>query len=130
MSIHPRVATPRTSLASHTPSQREEGSGHAATIELSPRQKLVRTNQIRALRRSHRRCHGVQLRHNVFSGRMSAAYYLTAMVNNCVPRRQLGSCSVTRPFLSLRRGVACETNPEQGVATRDSYRTSNMSKRV
>ena len=26
------------------------GSGHAATIELSPRQKLVRTNQIRALR--------------------------------------------------------------------------------
>ena len=41
------------SLASHTPSQREEGSGHAATIELSPRQKLVRTNQIRALRSSH-----------------------------------------------------------------------------
>ena len=35
------------------PSQREEGSGHAATIELSPRQKLDVTNQIRALRRSH-----------------------------------------------------------------------------
>ena len=27
----------------------------------------------------------------------------TAMFDNCVPRRQLGSCSVTRPFLSLRR---------------------------
>ena len=25
------------------------------------------------------------------------------MVDNCVPQRQLGSCSVTRPFLSLRR---------------------------
>ena len=34
---------------------------------------------------------------------MSASYYLTVMVDNCVPRRQLGSCSVTRPFLSLRR---------------------------
>ena len=41
------------SLASHTLRRREEGSGHAATIELSPRQKLVVTNQIRALRRSH-----------------------------------------------------------------------------
>ena len=38
-----------------------------------------------------------------FSQIMSASYYLTAMVDNCVPRRQLGSCSVTRPFLSLRR---------------------------
>ena len=35
-----------TSLASHTLC-REEGSGHAATIELSPRQKLDVTNQIR-----------------------------------------------------------------------------------
>ena len=34
---------------------------------------------------------------------MSASYYLTAMFDNCVPRWQLGSCSVTRPFLSLRR---------------------------
>ena len=34
---------------------------------------------------------------------MSASYYLTAMVNNCVSWRQLGSCSMTRPFLSLRR---------------------------
>ena len=25
------------------------------------------------------------------------------MVDNCVPRQQLGSCSVTRPFFSLRR---------------------------
>ena len=34
---------------------------------------------------------------------MLASYYLTAIVNNCTPRRQLGSCSVTRPLLSLRR---------------------------
>ena len=34
---------------------------------------------------------------------MSASYYLTAMFNNCVPQRQLRSCNVTRPFLSLRR---------------------------
>ena len=46
------------------PSQREEGSGHAATIELSPRQKLDVTNQIRALFVDHICCHGVQLCHN------------------------------------------------------------------
>ena len=53
---------------------------------------------------------------------MSASYYLTATFDNCVPRRQLGSCSidkgiliiiygcsVTRPFLSPAKGVACET---------------------
>ena len=40
------------SLASHTLC-REEGSGHAASIELSPRQKLDMTNQIHAVRRSH-----------------------------------------------------------------------------
>ena len=34
---------------------------------------------------------------------MSASYYPTAMFYNCVPWRQLGSCSVTRPFLSLQR---------------------------
>ena len=34
---------------------------------------------------------------------MSAFYYLTAMVDNCVPWQQLNGCSVTRPFLSLRR---------------------------
>ena len=33
---------------------------------------------------------------------MSASYYLTTMVDNCIPRWQLGSCSVTRPFLSLQ----------------------------
>jgi len=51
-------------VAQATPSQREEGSGHAATVELFPWQKLDVTNQIRALR-NH--CHGVQLRRNVFS---------------------------------------------------------------
>ena len=34
---------------------------------------------------------------------MSASCYLTAVFDNCVPRWQLGSCSVTRPFLSLWR---------------------------
>ena len=34
---------------------------------------------------------------------MPASCYLTAMVDNCVPQRQLSSCSVTRPFLSLQR---------------------------
>ena len=34
---------------------------------------------------------------------MSAFYYLIAMVDNCIPQRQLGSCIVTRPFLSLQR---------------------------
>ena len=38
------------SLASHT-LLREEGSGHAATIELSSQQKLTVTNEIRALHR-------------------------------------------------------------------------------
>jgi len=48
------------------------------------------------------RCHEVQLRRNVFS-ECQHHYYLTAMFDNCVPRRQLGSCSVTIPFLSLWR---------------------------
>ena len=34
--------------------------------------------------------------------RMSASY-LTAVFDNCVPHRQLNGCSMTRPFLSLRR---------------------------
>ena len=41
-----------TSLASHT-LHREDGSGHTATIELLPRQKLDVTNQICTLCRSH-----------------------------------------------------------------------------
>ena len=36
------------SLASHT-LHREEGSGHTATIDLSPPKKLAVTNEIRAL---------------------------------------------------------------------------------
>ena len=34
---------------------------------------------------------------------MSPSYYLTAVFDNCFPRRQLGSYSMTRPFLSLQR---------------------------
>ena len=46
--------------------------------------------------------------------RMSTSYYLTARFDNCVPWRQLGSCSVTRPFLSAK-GVACKTRQSQNI---------------
>ena len=38
-------------------------------------------------------------------------YYLTAMIDNCVPWRQLGSYIVTRPFLSLWRGCLARLCP-------------------
>ena len=82
------------------PSQREEGSGHSAIGELSPRQKLDGINQIRALRRLHWLSWSTIT--SCFQW-MSASYYLTAMVDICIPLQQLGSCSMTRPFLSLRR---------------------------
>ena len=53
------------------------------------------TNQICTLCRSH------PLSWSTIT--LSASYYLTAMFDNCIPWRQLGSCGVTRPFLSLRR---------------------------
>ena len=87
------------SLASHT-LRREEGSCHAATIELSSRQKLDVTNQIRALRRSHLLSWSTIMSR---VQRISVFYYLTAVFDNCIPWRQLGSCSVTRPVLSLHR---------------------------
>ena len=31
--------------------------------------------------------------------------YLTTMVDNCIPRQQLGSCSMTRPFLCKGCGL-------------------------
>ena len=82
-----------SSLASHT-LRREEGSGHTATIELSPQQKLDVTNQIHTVDRI--RCHGVQ------SCRVLSRC-LTAVFDNCIPRQQLDGCSVTRLFLSMRR---------------------------
>ena len=86
------------SLASHT-LRREEGSCHAATIELSSRQKLDVTNQIHALRRLHPlSCSTIMSRVE----QISVFYYLIAVFDNCVPQRQLGSC-VTRPILSLQR---------------------------
>ena len=68
--------------ASHT-LHREEGSGHAVTIELSPRQKLDVTNQICTLRRSHPLSWST-----IMSSvkQMSASYYLTAVFDNCIPR--------------------------------------------
>ena len=60
--------------------------------------RIAVTNQIRALRRSHPLSWSKITSQCV--QQMSASYYLTAMFDNCVPRRQLGSCSMIRPFLS------------------------------
>ena len=79
--------------------EREEGSGHAATIELSPRQKLAVTNEIRTLHRLHL----LSWSSNSFTICLANVSYITALFDNCVPRRQLVRCSVTRPFLSLQR---------------------------
>ena len=49
---------------------REEGSGHAATVELSPRQKLAVNNEICALYRSHRLS-------------WSSNYVTTCLANGC-----------------------------------------------
>ena len=91
------VSTLYISLTSHT-LHREEGSGHAATIKMSPRQKRNVINQIRGLHR---------LEYN---------YIITCLVDvsillsndNCVSWQQLDDCSMTRSFLSVK-GVACET---------------------
>ena len=85
-------------ILSQATSFTEEGSGHTATIELSPLQKLDMANQIRALCRSHLLSWSTSC-----VKWMSASCYLTAVVDNCVSRQQLCSCSVTRPFLSLQR---------------------------
>ena len=42
------------------------------------------------------RCHGVQYVTCLVD---VSILFLTAMVDNCIPRRQLSSCSMTRPFL-------------------------------
>ena len=53
--------------------------------------------------------------------RMSASYYLTAMFDNCVPWQQPNDCSMTRPFLSVCEGVACE--PMYGLVYQQSLWT-------
>ena len=50
------------------------------------------------------RCHGVQLCRNV----LTKAQLLITVFNSCIPQRQLGGFSMTRPFLSAK-GAACET---------------------
>ena len=75
--------------------------GHAATIELSPRQKLDVTNQIRAL-------HGLHLlpwsNNYATTCLVDVSILLCNCFDNCVPRQQL------RPFLSLLiKGAACKT---------------------
>ena len=76
-----------------------------------PRQKLALTNEINTL-------HGLstvmelQLCHNVFSGRQ----HLMELFDDCIPRRQLVSCSVTRPSLCV--GVTCKTIKHTGQLSR------------
>ena len=86
-----------TSLASHTLHRKRVG--HTATIELSPRQQLAVTNEIRTLHRLHL----LSWSSNCFTRCLANVSYLTALVDNCVPQRQLIRCSVTTPFLSLQR---------------------------
>ena len=74
--------------------EREEGSGHAATIELLPREKRAVTHFKDCIR-----CHGVVITSP--HAWMSAFYNITALFNNCVSQRQLVNYSVTMPFLSL-----------------------------
>ena len=50
----------------------------------------------------HIRCHGVQLRNNMFSRCQHLMY------NNYVPRRKPGTCSMTRSFLSLQSKTSCK----------------------
>ena len=60
------------SIQSHKPhpSQREEGSDNAATIEMLTQQKIALTNEINALHGLHllSTVTELHLRHNVFSG--------------------------------------------------------------
>ena len=101
------MATPRTSLASHN-LHREDGSCHAATIELSPWQKLDVTYYICALHRLH----PLSLSTNTSCvQQMSASYYLSTMliITFLSNKQQVEGC-VTRPFISAK-GVACETTP-------------------
>ena len=46
------------------------------------------------------------------------------MVDNCVPQRQLGSCSVTRPFLSLRKVWLARLNRWLVLAVGDYFQCS------
>ena len=55
---------------------------------------------------------------------MSASYYLTAVFDNYVIRRELDGCSVTRPFL-FAKGVACETRFMHSPTLRSSILVSD-----
>ena len=89
----------QTSLASHTLRSAEEGSGHALSCCHSRN-----FNQMHSLRTSHPlSCSSIYV---VFS---RCQYLIIYHNDNCVPRQQLNSCSVTRPFLCAAKGVACKT---------------------
>ena len=75
------------SLASHT-LHREEGSGQASTIELSPRQKLDVTSEVCTLCR--------------LDPLSWSSNYVTCLADVSIVI-SIADCSVTRPFISLRR---------------------------
>ena len=92
------ISQPQASLASHTLRRERKG---LVTLQPLSCHKLDVTNQICALRRLHPLSWSTITSQRI--QQMSAFYYLTAMADNCIPQQQLGSCNVTRPFLSLRR---------------------------
>ena len=47
---------------------------------------------------------------------MSGSYYLTTTFDNCIPRRELSSCGVTRPFLSRRVWLARLLKKSEGAS--------------
>ena len=63
-----------------TPSGKEEGSGHAAAIELSPRQKLAVTNEIHTFASDVIGSNYVTM--CLVDVRI---YYLMALFSNCIP---------------------------------------------
>ena len=93
------------SLASHTLRRERKGLVMLQPSSCPHSGKLVQ--QIRSALFVDCICYGVQLCHNVFSGCQHLITVLlpnlATMFDNCIPRRQLISCNMTRQFLSLRR---------------------------
>ena len=103
-------------LASHT-FRREERSGQAVTIKLSPQQKLAVTNEICTVRRLHL----LSWSSSYLRVLVDVSILLSAMFNDCVPQQQLIRCSMTTPFLPAK-GVACKTNLVLGsIQTRQLF---------
>ena len=93
-----------------TPLHREEESGPAATTALSPQQKLVVTNEVHTLHRSH-------LLSQSSSYITTRCHQLIAVFNYYIFWQQRVSYSAIRRFLLSAKGVACETRPDLGTCS-------------